>query len=92
MDILKPKNDLFEQKLSDFFLQLSTPPHICEEISTTTDLHDVDNMLFIFKLFVQSYNIRVSHFLKDLVLLNDLLVRVLVAHERLVDGLQSQES
>ena len=85
MDVIEAKNDLFEQKLCNFFLQLSAPSHICEEITTSAHLHNVDNMLFIFKLFVESYNVGVSHFLEDLVLLNDLLVRVLVAHECFVD-------
>ena len=87
MDILEAKDDLFEQKLRNVFLQLSAPSHIREEIATSANLHNVDNVLCIFKLLVESYDIWMPDFLEDLVLLNHLFVRVLVAHECFVDRL-----
>ena len=49
MDILQALNDLSKEKLGKVLLELSSSPDIGEEITSATDLHDVDNVRFSVK-------------------------------------------
>lgn len=73
MYILQPKNDLSEYKFGVVFLQLSPSSNICEQIASTTDLHDVNDVVLSLKALIEPDNIFLSRSLQDIVLLHDLL-------------------
>lgn len=91
MDVLQSLDNLFEQELSNVFLQLSSSPHVSQQITAAAHFHDVDDVGIIFKALVEPDDIGVANSLQDFVFLDDFLVGGLVAHERLVDGLQRHE-
>ena len=91
MYILQPKNDLSEYKFGVVFLQLSPSSNICEQIASTTDLHDVNDVVLSLKALIEPDNIFLSRSLQDIVLLHDLLQWRLVLHGFLANTFQRHE-
>ena len=70
MAVTQPFNDLFEEVLSNIFLELPASAHIGQKISSPAHLHDKDDVLCSFKRFVESHYVLVASPLQNVELLH----------------------
>lgn len=69
MHIFKSIYYLSKNEFSLIFIQLSSSTHKGKKVSSTTDLHHIDNMTINFKALIQSYNILMSRSFQYIILL-----------------------
>lgn len=91
VDVLKPLDNLTEDKLGILLLQLSASAHIGQKVTTSADLHHVDDVGLNLKALVEANDIRVACSLQNVVLLPHFFERVLVLHKRFIDRFQGDE-
>ena len=91
MNILQTKYNLPEHKLGVVLLQLSSSSDICEQIATSTNFHDVDDVTFCFEALIQSHYILLSSSFEYIVLLHNLFQRRLILHHLLTYALKGYE-
>ena len=83
--------DLLEEEARRLFFQLAAAPHISKEVPSSTDFHHEDNVLLGLKRLVKAYDIAVAGASKDVKLLHDLALGLLILEELLIDRFKSDE-
>lgn len=78
---------MFSQRL----LQLPSLPDISEQVTASTNLHDIDPMTLSFKSLIQPNNILMSSPLQYFILLFNLPQTSLICHKLLSYGLQGHK-
>ena len=73
MDVLKAVDDLSKDELGLVFIQLPPSPHEGKKVTTSTDLHDIDDMAVDLETLVEPHNVLVPCSFQYVIFLSNFL-------------------
>ena len=91
MDIFETIDDLSKDELGLVFIQLPPSSHEGEEVTTSADLHDVDDMAVDFETLIQPDNVLVPSPFQYVVFLSNFFQWIFIFHHLLVNTFKSNE-